>query len=261
MYAGLPSNWGTDFTVGAVPVFKYLESRDVDEVGYTLRTASLMTGPEDHFDEHDPSDYELFGIRYLILPAGSSPPIPAQLIALAGPYALWITPTAGYVRVGTIAGTLTADRTDLGARSVPLLQSALPASGDYLKIVFGGRQATPPPLPRASRGPRAGEVTSESDDLAGGVVSATVTMRRAGVVVLSASFDDGWTATVDGHPRPTSMVSPALVATHVPAGTHTVEFRYRGFSGYPPLFAVCALTLLAFAGADAVRRRRVRSRF
>ncbi len=26
----------TDFTVGAVPVFKYLESKDVDEVGYTL---------------------------------------------------------------------------------------------------------------------------------------------------------------------------------------------------------------------------------
>src|SRR5262249_5213263 len=26
-YAGMPSNWGQSFTVGAVPVFKYLESR------------------------------------------------------------------------------------------------------------------------------------------------------------------------------------------------------------------------------------------
>ena len=69
-YAGMPSNWGQDFTVGAVPVFKYLESRDVDEVGYTLRTASLMTDPEYFFDDRDPSDYRLFGIRYLILPAG-----------------------------------------------------------------------------------------------------------------------------------------------------------------------------------------------
>ena len=41
VYAGMPSNWGEDFGVGAVPVFKYLESQDVDEVGYTLRTASL----------------------------------------------------------------------------------------------------------------------------------------------------------------------------------------------------------------------------
>jgi hypothetical protein len=59
----MPSNWGQDFTVGEVPVFKYLESRDVDEAGYTLRTASLMTDPEYHFDDRNPSDYQLFGIR------------------------------------------------------------------------------------------------------------------------------------------------------------------------------------------------------
>ena len=30
---GSPTNWGNDFPVGAVPVFKYLESKDIDEVG------------------------------------------------------------------------------------------------------------------------------------------------------------------------------------------------------------------------------------
>jgi hypothetical protein len=213
VYAGMPSNWGMDFTVGAVPVFKYLESADVDEVGYTLRTASLMTGPEDHFDELDPSDYELFGIRYLILPSGSAPPVSADEVGVAGPYALWTTSNTGYIHVGTIAGTLTADRTDLGARSVRVLRSGLAESGDYLKIHFGGRQATLPPLPRPSRQPAAGNVTSESDDLEHGTVSATVTMRRPGVVVLSTSFDDGWNATVDGRRQPTTMASPALVAT------------------------------------------------
>ncbi len=259
VYAGMPSNWGMNFTVGAVPVFKYLESRDVDEVGYTLRTASLMTGPEDHFDELDPSDYELFGIHYLILPSGSPPPISAAEVAVAGQYALWITSNTGYVHVGTIAGTLTANRTNLGTRSVPLLQSGLAESGDYLDIDFGGRQATLSPLPRPARRASAGNVTSESDELEQGAVRATVTMRRPGVVVLSASFDDGWTATVDGHAAHARMVAPALVATDVPAGTHTVAFRYRGYSGYMELFALCALTLAAFAGADAMRRRRVRS--
>jgi uncharacterized membrane protein YfhO len=104
-------------------------------------------------------------------------------------------------------------------------------------------------------------VTSENDELEQGVVSATVTMRRPGVVVLSASFDDGWTASVDGRPRPTIMVAPALLATEVPPGTHTIAFRYRGYTGYPELFALCALTLAAFAGADAMRRRGVRSPF
>jgi len=246
-YAGTPSNWGADFTVGAVPVFKYLESADVDEVGYTLRTASLMTGPEDRFDDLDPSDYALFGIRFLILPAGASPPVPAQLAARAGPYALWTTESGGYVHAGTIVGSLAADRTNLGARTAALLRSRLAGSGDFLKIDFGRRGPRGSPLPRPTRQALVGEVTSEADDLEQGAATATVTMRRPGVVVLSASFDDGWTATVDGHTRPTVTVAPALVATDVPAGTHTVAFRYRGYPGYPELFALCALTLAAFA--------------
>ena len=130
-----------------------------------------------------------------------------------------------------------------------------------MEIDFGGTQATLPPLPQPSRGPSAGNVISENDDIDQGIVTATVTLRRPGVVVLSASFDDGWTATVDGRPTHTTMVAPALVATDVPAGTHTIGFRYRGYSGYPELFALCALTLAALDGADAVRRRRVRSSF
>src|ERR1700733_1438549 len=94
-YAGMPSNWGAEFTVGSVPVFKYLESRDVDEVGYTLRTASLMTNPEYYFDERNPSDYRLFGIHYLIIPTGSRPPVPARLALPAGPYSLWTIPGDG----------------------------------------------------------------------------------------------------------------------------------------------------------------------
>jgi hypothetical protein len=257
VYAGLPSNWGMDFTVGAVPVFKYLESADVDEVGYTLRTASLMSGPEAHFDERNPSDYELFGIHYLIVPSGSAPPVSASDVAVVGQYALWTTSTTGYVHVGSIVGGLTAGRTDLGAGSVPLLRSELAESGDFLRIYFGGHQATLPPLPRPSRQPAPGRVASESEDLERGTVTAVVTMRRPGVVVLSASFDDGWSAGVDGRRRPTAMVAPALVATDVPAGTHSVSFRYQGFSAYPELFALSALTLGAFAGADAIRRRRV----
>jgi hypothetical protein len=44
-FAGDPSDWGAYFTVGEVPVYEYLASEDVDEVGFTVRTASLMTDP------------------------------------------------------------------------------------------------------------------------------------------------------------------------------------------------------------------------
>jgi uncharacterized membrane protein YfhO len=70
-------------------------------------------------------------------------------------------------------------------------------------------------------------------------------MRHSGIVVLSTSYDPGWTAFVDGRRRATMMVAPALVATIVPAGTHRIVFRYRGFASYPVLFALSGLTLIA----------------
>jgi hypothetical protein len=259
-YAGMPSNWGQDFTVGAVPVFKYLESRDVDEVGYTLRTASLMTGPEYYFDERDPSGYRLFGIRYLILPARRQPPVRARLAMRSGPYWLWTIDGAGYVQVGRIAGEISANRANVGARSVRLLRSGLAADGAYLGVRYGSSGGGDGPLPTAPSRSAAGVVGAQSADLDDGEASATVRMRRAGVAVLSASYDPGWTATVNGRRRAIRMVAPALVAVDVPAGTDHVVFRFYGYGDYPALFALCGLTLAMVAFAPVcvryARRRR-----
>ena len=89
IYAGMPSNWGHRFYVGAVPVYIYLEQLDVDAVGFTLRTSGLMTDPEAYFDEYVAGDYAAFGVRYMILPVGHAPPVHATLLRTEGPYRLW----------------------------------------------------------------------------------------------------------------------------------------------------------------------------
>jgi uncharacterized membrane protein YfhO len=108
-------------------------------------------------------------------------------------------------------------------------------------------------LPSARRS--AGTVVAETDGLTADRAAATVVMHRRGVVVLSASFDPGWTATVDGRSQPTEMVAPALVATTLQAGTHRVVFHYRGYRGYPLLFAISLATLLALLWAGVARPR------
>jgi hypothetical protein len=248
-YAGMPSNWGQDFTVGAVPVFKYLESRDVDEVGYTLRTASLMTDPEFFFDDRDPSDYRLFGIRYLILPARGQPPVRARLAMRSGPYWLWTINGAGYVQAGRIIGEISANRTNVGARSRRVLGSGLAADGAYLSVRYGSGGGGDGRLPTVPSQYSAGEVSAERADLDDGEASATVRMRRPGVAVLSVSYDPGWTATVNGRRRPVRMVAPALVAVDVPAGTDHVVFRFHGYGDYPALLALSGLTLAMIAVA------------
>ena len=259
-YAGMPSNWGQNFTVGAVPVFKYLESRDVDEVGYTLRTASLMTDPEYFFDDRDPSDYRLFGIRYLILPARDQPPVRARLAMRSGPYWLWTIDGAGYVQVGRIVGEVSADRTNVGARGVALLRSGLADAGAYLGVRYGSDGAGHGHLPMVRSQSSAGTVRAEHADLDDGGASATVQMRRPGVAVLSASYDPGWTATVNGRPRPVRMVAPALAAVDVPAGTDDVVFRFHGYGDYPELLALSGLTLAMIALAPVCARRSRRRR-
>ena len=254
-YAGMPSNWGQDFTIGAVPVFKYLESRDVDEVGYTLRTASLMTGPEYFFDDRDPSDYRLFGVRYLILPARDQPPVRARLAMRSGPYWLWAIDGAGYVQAGRIVGAISANRTNVGARSRPVLGSGLAADGAYLGVRYGSGGGGDGRLPAVRSQSPAGAVRAQRADLDDGEASATVRMRRPGVAVLSASYDPGWTATVNGRRQPTRMVAPALVAVDVPAGTDNVVFRFRGYGDYPELLALSGLTLALVAVAPGCMRR------
>ncbi len=251
VYAGQPTNWGANFTVGDVPVFKYLESKDIDEVGYTLRTASLMTDPEYYFNDTNPGDYPLFGIGYILTPsAGPSrqPPVPAQQIGCNGNYCLWALPQPGYIHVYDTTGVFTATRADVGSQSVDLLNSALLANDRDLTVAFNGNEASPPTATDATQltGPP-GHVVVEHANLAQGRASAVVRTNRRATVVLSASFDPGWTATVDGHPEPTVMVAPAVVGVVVGPGTHTVAFAYGGYGSYIPLFLLALAVFVALA--------------
>jgi hypothetical protein len=260
VYAGQPTNWGANFLVGAVPVFKYLEAKDVDEVGYTLRTASLMTDPEYSFDDANPGDYPLFGIGYILTPAPMTPPVPADKVRCTETACLWALPDPGYIHVYDTTGVLSATRADIGSQSVALLDSPLLGQQRDLTVAFNGQAGSTPTAANASvlRGPP-GRVVVEHADLAGGQAGAVVRTNRRATVVLSASFDPGWRATVDGDPVPTVMVAPALVGVVVGPGVHTVSFSYAGFGAYDALF-VLALVVFALLALAPVVWRRVRSR-
>ena len=192
VYAGAPTNWGEDFTVGAVPVFKYLESKDIDEVGYTLRTASLMTDPEYSFDETNPGDYPLFGIGYIITPADMAAPVAADKVGCSGDYCLWSLPDAGYIHVYDTTGVLRATRADVGTQSDTLLESPLLDEQRDLTVAFNGSAAAAPTAadPSALQGPP-GHVLVEHADLENGAARAVVKTNRRATVVLERVLRPG----------------------------------------------------------------------
>lgn len=257
IYAGTPSNWGLDFSVGAVPVFRYLAYLDVDEVGFTLRTASLMTNPEVDFDESSPGDYRVFGVRFLILPSQMASPVSARRVAERGAYSLWSVGSGRYISVeDSIGPALVANRGDLGAQSLGYLDSVLPDEARTMPVAFQGLPAAKPTWTSVAPPATApGRVTAERDQPTLGRFAATVHLRRRAVVVLSASYDPGWHATLDGRPAKTEMLAPAVVGVVVPRGTHLVVFAYHGYGKYPLLWGAGIVGLLfAWVGGGYLER-------
>ena len=216
---GRPPTGATTSSVGAVPVFKYLESKDIDEVGYTLRTASLMTDPEYYFDDSNPGDYPLFGIGYIITPADMASPVRADKVGCAGDYCLWALPHTGYIHVYDTTGDAHGDAGRRRHTEHRPAQSPLLNKQRDLTVAFNGQAASPPTAADAAALQGSpGRVRDQQADLENGAARAVVHTNDGPPWCSSASYDPGWHATVNGRPAPTVMVAPALVGVVVGPG-------------------------------------------
>jgi Gpi18-like mannosyltransferase len=254
VYAGLRANWGREFKVGYVPVYAWLADRDVDVIGFTFRTiASLSTDVEAAFDETNPAQYQMFNIRYVILPPDRRPGVPATEIARSGRYRLWRVGTTGYFQVVDRARSVGANRMDVEVATRDFRTSDLASRAIYPGVAFAGaRGPTPTFAGSTPPGGPPGTIITQREALQNGVFLASVDASRRAVVLLKASYDPRWTATVDGRPAKPSMMAPSLVGVEVPEGKHLVVFRYKPYAGYPVLLAIGAITLL---GLTFVPRR------
>ena len=267
VYAGLwwGNSWAKSYTVGYVPVAGYLASQDVDEVGFVLRTASLMSDVEPHFDEYVRGDYEMFGIRYLLLPSSRRPSISgARLIARSGTndlYEIGSEQTNGYVQVVDTFDWNIENRTDIGTTSswmmTPYKGVDWAARALYPTVVFNGgaRPADTLHSYKAQISGSPGRVVSVDAQLDEGRLATTVVANRRSVVLLKASYDPRWTATVDGVPVKPEMIAPALVGVVVGKGVHHVVFLYKPVQYYDWLLLLGLLTLLAIGFGPKIWRR------
>ncbi len=249
VYAGLRGNWGRDFRVGYVPVYAGLANRDVDAIGFTFRTiASLSTDVEASFDETNPAQYEMFDVRYVILPPDRQPGVPAKLVARGGSFRLFEVQTSGYFQVVDRGPAVDADRTNVDAATRSFRASHDALRGLYPGVAFAGASAPPPSYDGASP-PQGtpGSVELQSEKPQDGVFTASVEANRPAVVLLKATYDPRWTATVDGLDAKPTMIAPSLVGVEVPVGHHEVRFRYAPYGHYPLLLALGALALVALA--------------
>ena len=256
VFAGLRGSGGELYRIGQVPVYAYLLDHDVDAVGFTRPAWSLSSAIEVQFQRTDPADYGLFAIHYLIVPAGQQPPVDASLADTRGNHSLWLVGSGGYAGIVDTTQPIQADRTNLGAKMSPFMHSSAIEEGRFPTVAFAGGPAALPTL--ASGAPLqspAGRVLTEFDDPANGDFHMTVELDRPAMVILKSTYDNRWQVTVDGNRAQPQMVAPSFVGCTLPAGRHTVEFRYAAFPWYGWLFALAALTLLVLWLVSRSQRR------
>ena len=250
----------SDFEIGSIPVYLMLAYAEVDQVGDALGVQSLAADAEFDFDyitdKSRTGAYHAFNIRYLLLPDSVKIRPPATLLADAPPFALYEINGASETYttiVDTVPPPVTGvNNGNIGDKANPILDGTDIQNGLYHTAQYDN---LPAPAPSWTGGGTPagtpGHVTSESADLAQGEVTAAFNASRPATALLSASYDNRWTATVDGQTVNTQFIAPALVGVAVPAGTHTVEFRY---APYPYYWFWIALGLIA---AFLLRTRRL----
>ena len=245
-YAGSRANWGHLYTIGSRPVYFELENADIDAVGAWLNTESLSSDSEAHFDERNLADYDLFNVKYLILPQDHPPPVPAFLLARSGRHTLWEVDTSGYLEVvDTVAPAIAADRNDIGPQMAGFMESPDLEQLRLPTVAFNGAAAASPTLGNAGTSPgSAGTVTTQTAALEDGAFSGEVTANRRAVVLLKTTYEPGWQVTVDGVSTQPIMVAPSFVGVTVPPGSHSVVFRFATYPYYAPLLALGLITFL-----------------
>ena len=249
-FAGLatPTSWGPSFRVGAIPMYHLLAAAGIPTVGYLSHTMALTSGVMLSFDEKNPAQYRLFDIRTFIVPAGTKYPVPAFLTpgAVFGRFQIFDTPANGYFDLVDVTAALPVNRDDFFDTNDRWLKTAGASRRQHLRLDLpgGAGGALSPPDPNA---PSPGEIVSARQT--GEVYQAEFLAARPAWALFKMTWHPNWKAWLDGQPRETAMLTPGFVGVPVPAGRHTLLFRYQpgNWKLWTALAGVLAVLLMAIA--------------
>ncbi|HJZ97371.1 MAG TPA: hypothetical protein VKE70_12755, partial [Candidatus Solibacter sp.] len=251
VYTGVPSGWGGQNKIGAVPFFAFLSVRQVPAIAYLYHAMALTAENQPEFNELSPAHYRLYNIRTVVAPAGIQTALPPfwtreQTI---GRFDIFATPETGYFDVVDVPGAMHTSKHNFYDVNRRWLQSDWVEKRMHLMLDLGGpvpdrlRLWQNDPLPALPAFPPAGAVLKQSD------TEAEVELTRKAYVLFKMTWHPNWKAWVDGRPMATSMLSPGFIGVPVDVGRHAVVVRYEGSAWklWLLLAGICVPGVMGFA--------------
>jgi hypothetical protein len=258
-YAGLRANWGKDLRLGDVHFYDLLTFYRIVGILPPYQGHSLNADLIWHFDDRNPAHYNLFNVRYVIVPGGMAMPDFLRPFKKTPRYTLYQAETSGYAQFVTVAGLKRFDsQSKLFFENRNWLMSGEPAAGRFVRYEY----------PRVNKKVEAKVEVEEKEkvkaevkveeknkdkdkDKAEGKTSTSVekigsTARGkineekiyqgkiglkvespgAATLVLKVTYHPNWRVFIDSREVQTFMVSPSFIGFEVPAGLHEVRAEY-----------------------------------
>ena len=259
VYAGLPGTWGKDFLYGSVPMYDVLYADGLDMLGYPFPAWSLNSDLAWGFADGRVEQYNLFNVRYVVVPAGWKVPAFYRPLGDFGRQQLYAVETSGYFDLVDSTYAFYGKPAEFYPAALLWLNSDLPrqklnpgvllgntsGAGDYAWLSPLTQAATVVPETTVPLNPVRGRVTAET--IGTNSYAADVNVESGGLLMLKVTYHPNWHAVVDGVEKPTVMLMPSFLGVRLPPGTHHVLFEYRPPAYRYLLMLLGLLTLLSVA--------------
>ncbi len=237
VYAGRPGNFGRDFTVGGEQVYMALAQDGFYTLGNAPESWSPNSESDQFFDESRPEFYNLYNIRYLVVPESYRPPKFAQLVAQSGKYYLYRVSTSGWFDVGVSNQAVTVKKTSLIDFVHLWLSSIMVAQKNYPEIIFGQSSIDRSslwkqfPLAASTSAPAVtvgdAQCASPTDQSYCAVISLKNDCSDC-IIVLKNTYHPNWQIFVNGKQAKAVPVFPFFIGIPVTkAGEYRIEAIYK----------------------------------
>ena len=266
--------WGHLYQIGGTPVADILSTAGLDVFGSAVQRYSLASGVIGSFDENSPAQYNLFNIKYLVVPDKSEVPDFMEPVNQFGRHEIYQVETTGYFDIvgshlqlfGEQSTHSPAARAwlesglhklkrhpqvsingspklqELGTRPSTIISTTTVPTESSLSS-FSSQIDLNPYIAEASAGPPRGLIISE--DMGPNYYSTTVNVKRESMLMLKVSYHPNWRVTVDGSEYDPVMLIPGFIGIQLAPGKHNVIMEYRSRELRKILIGLGLLTLMS----------------